>query len=136
MYTNCSVHQEHKHTILCMWQSGAYGTFFNSCSYNTPALSQNVFIWYFNWERHMLWWEGNPMIAVSSISLPAVTLCMGHTLCPCLEIIFLEPSEKMSDGIVLTVSHNQSSLSCFFFIKKFSLWFNKNLTWFSLGMTA
>ena len=47
-------------------------------------------------------------------------------------ISFLEPSDKMSDGIVLTVSHNRSLFSQFvFYIKRFSLWFNKNLAWTS-----
>ena len=67
-----SVYKDHKHTV-------AYGTILNSCSYNTFFLSQEIFIWYFNWEWHMLEPEGSPLIAISSISLQAVTLSMGHT---------------------------------------------------------
>ena len=45
------------------------------------------------------------------------------------EIIFLEPSDKISDGTLFTVGYERSLYSFFFFlIRRFSLWFNKNLT--------
>ena len=31
-----------------------YGTLLNSCSCNTLAMSQKIFIWYFHWERHAI----------------------------------------------------------------------------------
>ena len=68
---DCSVYKQCKHTV-------AHGTLSNSSSYNTLALSQKIFIWYFNWEWHMLWWEGSPVIALSYMSLQAVKLHMGH----------------------------------------------------------
>ena len=44
-------------------------------------------------------------------------------------IIFLEPSDKMSDSMVLVVGHDLSLYSLPFFNKRFSLGFNKNRTW-------
>ena len=52
--------KEHKDTI-------AYGE--KCCIRDTTEqlviVSQSFFIWYFNWEGHMLWWEGSPMKALS-----------------------------------------------------------------------
>ena len=49
-----------------------------------------------------------------------------------LEIIFLEPSDKMSNGIVINVGHDWSLFSIFS-IKRFSKWFDKNLSWIFPG---
>ena len=42
-----------KHTVA-YGQRVAYETLLKSCSYNKLALNQNILIWYFNWEGHML----------------------------------------------------------------------------------
>ena len=63
-------HHEYAKSIkipLRMVKSVAYEKLLNSWSYNTLSLSQSFFIWYFNWEGHMLWWEGSPMKALSSL---------------------------------------------------------------------
>ena len=51
------------------------------------------------------------------------TLNNSHVVTAGLEIFFLKPWDKMSDGILLTVGHNQSLFVSFLTSKEFSYGF-------------